>query len=467
MDGELKALIIDDEPQVRRFVSAVLREDGWETSEVASAELAFDISRSQDWSLVLCDVMLGGESGYQVLRRFKEESPETQVVLMTGHGSAVGALDATALGAYDYLTKPFEVGELLILARSVREQLASRRHRAVNHQPTRGYTSDIEMIGRSAPFIEVMKLVGRMSATDLPVLVTGESGTGKEVIASALHRRSPRADGPFVVVNCGAIPSELIEAELFGHVKGAFTGAHSDRRGLWEEADGGTVFLDEITETSLAFQIKLLRALQEGEIRRVGSNRVQHVDVRVIAASNRRVEQEIEQERFRQDLFYRLNAVSIHLPPLRDRREDILSLASSFAERTRKGTPAASFSPEALYLLENYPWPGNIRELENAVVRAVALCNGVVHPEDLPDHIRNYQVSPSEAVPQTDRVTETGPHDRWLTLAEMEACYVKRVLNHTKGNKQAASRLLNVDPKTIERMIQRYDIEIKYDIKVK
>lgn len=469
MNEELKALIVDDEPQVRRFVSAVLGEDGWDARESPSAELAFDMLHSEDWSLVLCDVMLGGENGYQVLRRFKEQSPTTHVILMTGHGTAVGALDATSLGAYDYLTKPFEVDELLTLARSVREQLSTRcRPRRVDHnKPTGVYVSDIDMIGQSPALIEVMKLVGRMSATDLPVLVTGESGTGKEVIASALHRRSRRAHGPFIAVNCGAIPSELIEAELFGHVKGAFTGAHSDRMGLWEEADGGTVLLDEITETSPAFQIKLLRALQEGEIRRVGSNRVQRVDVRVIAASNRRVEQEIEQGRFRQDLFYRLNAVSIHLPPLRERRGDILPLVSSFAERGRRSMPAISFSAEALYLLENYPWPGNIRELENAVVRAMALSSGIVHPEDLPDHIRDYQTTLSEVVSEQDTDAEQRHDDRWLTLSEMEARYVKRVLNHTKGNKQAASRLLNIDPKTIERMIRRYDIEIEYDIKIR
>lgn len=470
MNEELRALVIDDEEQIRGFARAVLEEDGWLTGEAASAEQAFEILKQHDWALVLCDVMLGGEDGYQVLRRFKQESPGTQVVLMTGHGSAAGALDATSFGAYDYFLKPFGIDELLSLSRAIREQFESRKgphHTALDKQ-ARAYTSDIEMVGRSGAFIEVMKLVGRVAGTDLPVLVTGESGTGKEVIASALHRRSRRARGPFVAVNCGAIPAELIESELFGHVKGSFTGAHADRTGLWEEADGGTVFLDEITETTPAFQVKLLRALQEGEIRRVGSNRSQKVDVRVIAASNREVEKEVSAGRFREDVFYRLNAVSIHLPPLRERREDIFPLASSFAERVPTGNPTASFSTEALALLERYPWPGNIRELENAVVRAVALSAGLVRPEDLPEHIRNYQApAPGEAEINAGAMSHAASDEKWLTLAEMEARYVKRALDHTKGNKQAAARLLNVDPKTIERMIQRYEIEIKYEIKIK
>jgi two-component system response regulator AtoC len=387
--------------------------------------------------LVLCDVLLGDANGFQVLRRFKEELPDTQVVLMTGHGTALGALDATAFGAYDYLLKPFGADELLSLLHAVRERHVNRaRGRVIKQRGSPGnYTSDIDLIGRSEVFIQVMKQVGRVASTNLPVLITGESGTGKEVVASALHRRSQRAAKPFVAVNCGAIPAELIESELFGHVKGAFTGAHSDRAGLWEEADGGTIFLDEITESAPAFQVKLLRVLQEGEIRRVGSNQSQRVDVRVIAASNRDVEKETAAGRFRQDLFYRLNAVSIHLPPLRDRKEDIFPLASSFAERVWSLNRAASFSPEALHLLEHYPWPGNIRELENAVVRAVALCGGEVRPDDLPEQIRRYRASSHEGEVQPWTDSAAPQNERWLTLAEVEANYVKRVLDHTKGNK--------------------------------
>ncbi len=458
----MRALVIDDESQVRSFVGVALSEDGWEVSEAESAERAFAMLRAEEWSLVLCDVMLGGADGFQVLRRFKEELPDTPVVLMTGHGSAVGALDATSFGAYDYLLKPFGVEELQSLSRALRERFANHSpRRLVSKKAKPYYTSDIDLVGRSGAFVEVMKQVGRVAGTDLPVLLTGESGTGKEVVASALHRRSPRAAQPFVAVNCGAIPAELIESELFGHVKGSFTGAERDRRGLWEEADGGTIFLDEITETTPAFQVKLLRALQEGEIRRVGSNRTQRVDVRVLAASNRDVEQEVEAGRFRQDLFYRLNAVTIYLPPLRERKEDIFPLASSFTERVWSLNAAVSFSPEALHLLEQYPWPGNIRELENAVVRAVALCGGLVRPEDLPDRVRGYHpgASVADAPPGTDADAATNTAaEEWPALAEIEGRYVARVLAHTGGNKQAAARTLGVDRKTLERMIKRHHI---------
>ncbi len=452
----MNALVIDDEAQVRAFVRTVLEDDGWQVSESESAEQAFDVLRERDWAAVFCDVMLGGADGFSVLRRFKEELPQTKVVLMTGHGTAAGALDATAFGAYDYLLKPFGAEELLSLSQAMSAHLRNRRpHRFVGHKPSSLFESNIHLVGRSAAFIEVMKQVGKVAATNLPVLLTGESGTGKEVVASALHQRSKRADKAFVAVNCGAIPAELIESELFGHVRGSFTGADRDRRGLWEEADGGTVFLDEITETTPAFQVKLLRAVQEGEIRRVGSNVTQQVDVRVIAASNRDVETEVAGGRFRQDLFYRLNAVSIVLPPLRERREDILPLAKSFAEQVYSLNPTVNFSPEALTLLERYIWPGNIRELENAVVRAAAMCEGMIRPQDLPERVRNFR---DETSGEEDKKEAAGEPEDWPSLSEVEARYVRRVLIHTKGNKQAAARLLHVDRKTLDRMIKRHNI---------
>src|SRR5437762_5969958 len=387
--NQFQALVIDDEPQVREFVSTILSNDGWQVAQSSSAEEAFAMIKDEPWSVVFCDVMLGGADGYSVLRRFKEELPETKVVLMTGHGTAVGALDATAFGAYDYLLKPFGPEEVGSLVTALREQLSEKtRVLSPKHHP--GYRTDIELVGRSHAFIEVMKQVGRVAPTNLPVLLTGESGTGKELVASTIHQRSGRGDRTFVAVNCGAIPAELIEAELFGHTKGSFTGADRDRRGLWEEADGGTVFLDEITETNLSFQVKLLRVLQQGEIRRVGSNQTQKVNVRVIAASNRDVESEVKAGRFRNDLFYRLNAVSLQLPPLRDRREDIAPLAQTFADRIFSLSPAVRFSPEAMKLLQRYNWPGNIRELENAVVRAAAMCDGTIRVKDLPERVRSH-----------------------------------------------------------------------------
>jgi transcriptional regulator with PAS, ATPase and Fis domain len=297
-------------------------------------------------------------------------------------------------------------------------------------------------------------MVGRVAGADLPVLITGESGTGKEVVAKAIHRRSRRDGGPFVAVNCGAIPVELIESELFGHTKGSFTGADRDRPGLWENANEGTIFLDEITETSLLFQVKLLRALQENEIRRVGSNRSQKVDVRVVAATNRDIEDEVRAGRFRQDLMFRLNAITIELPPLRRRQQDIPLLAQHFLEIGR-GTSGieGGISPEAITLLQRYDWPGNIRELENAMLHAISLSDGTIYPEHLPKKIRDVQDAFNGSGPVA--ALAANEDERWMTLAEMETNYVLKVLKSTGNNKQAASRILNIDRKTLSRIAGR------------
>jgi two-component system, NtrC family, response regulator AtoC len=461
---DLKALVVDDDELIRSNVAEVLSNEGWDVTEAESAERALDLLRGDAWSLVFCDVKLSGKNdfeGYDVLRSFNEEQPEAQIVLMTGHGSAVGALDAVSSGAYDYLMKPFEISDVKRISQAVRNGIEKRAgHSTSGDLPTTSvYTSDIDLVGISAAFVEVMKLVGRVAATNLPVLITGESGTGKEIVARAIHRRSARTEKPFVAVNCGALPAELIESELFGHVRGSFTGATVDRRGLWQEADNGTVFLDEITETTPAFQVKLLRALQEGEIRRVGSNQTQRVDVRVIAATNRDAEDEVRQGRFRQDLLYRLNAVTIHLPALRERREDIRPLAKYFVERTL-GSDARpiGFSKEALWMLDNYDWPGNIRELENAIVRATALCDQVVRPEDLPERVRrSFKAAVGKETNgyRADSVDD----ETLLPLSEVERKHILRVLSRTGGNKQAAARILGIDRTTLQRKLERYDVE--------
>jgi DNA-binding NtrC family response regulator len=456
----MKALVIDDEPPIRELVADVLLDDGWSVDEAESGEHAFEMLGRENWQLVFCDVQLGGADGFDVLRRFTEEHPESHVILMTGFGSAAGALEAVSLGAYDYLLKPFNVEEIQHISRSVRDKLKRRspRVKETEEHPV-DQAAGLEMVGRSPAFVEVMKLVGRVAGTNLPVLITGESGTGKELVARAIHLRSLRASGPFIAVNCGALPAELIESELFGHIRGSFTGATVDRRGLWEEADCGTVFLDEITETTLLFQVKLLRALQSGEIRRVGSNKTINVDVRVIAATNRDAEREVRESHFRQDLLYRLNAVTIHLPPLRERREDILPLAQHFARRVvRPGEPPVTFSPEVLRLFDGYPWPGNIRELENAVMRAAALCDHIVMPENLPERIR-YFAELHEMAPQ--RITASpGCKEHWPTITDLVNNYVLKVLAHTGGNKQAASRILGVDRTTIQRIIKRHKLDV-------
>ena len=467
----MKALVIDDNELVRSNVAEVLRGDGWEVREAESAERAFEMLGDGVWELVFCDVKLSDKSeseGYAVLRRFVEVQPDAQIVLMTGHGSAAGALDAVSLGAYDYLMKPFENEDVLRISRAVRRGVEKRERPGTTGElpPTPVYTSDIDLVGVSSAFVEVMKLVGRVAATSLPILIAGESGTGKEVVARAIHYRSTRADRAFVAVNCGAIPSELIESELFGHAKGAFTGADRDRRGLLQEADGGTVLLDEITETTPAFQVKLLRALQEGDSRRVGSNQTIRVDVRVIAATNRDVEQEVREGRFRQDLFYRLNAVTLRLPPLRERREDIMPLARHFAARAaRTGCEPVSFSRDTVLALVAYEWPGNIRELENAVVRAVALCDRVIRPEDLPERVREALAvaaaarDAKESAPPHADATTAKDDEPLMSLSELEAGHIARVLTRTGGNKQAAARLLGIDRTTLQRMLKRHGLD--------
>ncbi|HEX8339214.1 MAG TPA: sigma-54 dependent transcriptional regulator [Pyrinomonadaceae bacterium] len=473
----MKALVIDDNELVRDNVAEVLRGEGWEVREADSAARAFEmLGEGHSWQLVFCDVKLSDAheaEGYAVLRRFVEEQPDAQIVLMTGHGSAAGALDAVSLGAYDYLMKPFEVADVLRIAQDVRRAHEKREQPGTTGElpPAPVYTSDIDLVGVSSGFVEVMKMVGRVAATHLPVLITGESGTGKEVVARAIHCRSARAEGPFVAVNCGAVPSELIESELFGHVRGAFTGAERDRRGLLQEADGGTILLDEITETTPAFQVKLLRALQEAEIRRVGSNHTIRVDARVIAATNRDVEREVREGRFRQDLFYRLNAVTLHLPPLRERREDIMPMARHFAGRSYPASDPVSFSRDAVRALVSYDWPGNIRELENAIIRAVALCDRLIRPEDLPERVREADAAHEQAAaalrspearpsegPARDSAAAAGD-EPLVSLSELEGRHIARVLAHTGGNKQAAARLLGIDRTTLQRMIKRHGFD--------
>ena len=452
---DAQALIVDDDQQVCGLVAEILRSDGWKVSEVHSYRDCINVLPQSNWDLVICDVMLGEADGYSILKHFREQEYSGRFVLMTGQGSAAGALDATAIGAFDYIVKPFKVDQIKAIGDSVRDQLHSRsttRGRSVPE--AEGYVSDIPLIGKSPRFVECLKMVGRVATTDLPVLISGESGTGKEVVAKAIHLRSKRAERPFVAVNCGAIPVELIESELFGHAKGSFTGADRERSGLWEDANGGSIFLDEITETGLLFQVKLLRALQEGEIRRVGSNRSQKVDVRVIAATNRRIEDEVSEGRFRQDLMYRLNAITIELPPLRERRQDIALLARHFLNGSGlKAAAAREISSDAITLLENYDWPGNVRELENAVLHAVSLSDDTIYPEHLPLRIRESQPRPNNGSLLLNGDSEAT--QRWVTLAEMEADYVAKVLKHTGNNKQAASRILNIDRKTLTRIASR------------
>jgi DNA-binding NtrC family response regulator len=454
-EGFLKALVIDNEHDNREFVANVLSGDGWNVTQAASAEGAFERLQQAPWSAVFCDLLLGSTNGFRALQTFKDKSPQASVVLTSRQGSSTGAIDATAFGAYDYLLRSFGAEELRALSQVLLEQLPEHTQITSPTRRTAACHSNIDLVGRSQAFVEVVKHVVRVSSTNLPVLLTGESGTGKKLIASEIHRRSARADRPFINVNCASIETDLIEAELFGYVRGAFFGADRDRRGFWEEADGGTVFLDEITETDPAFQMKLLRAMEMGEIRRVGSNHTTLVNVRVIAASNRDVEQEVAAGRFRSDLFNRLNTIT--LAPLRERPEDVPPLAQSFADRVYSLGQPVKINADAFAMLERYNWPGNIRELENAVVRAVAVSDGTVRAKDLPERVRRYSGKSSD--PGKPNGVDHSEHNELVPLSEIEGRYVRKVLEHTRGNKQAAARVLGVDRKTLDRMIKRHHIE--------
>ena len=427
--GNLRALVIDDEQHVREFVCDVLRAEGWNVSQSRAAEDALERLHEARWAVVFCDVTLAGANRYSILRTFKEEIPDARVVLMMGHGNA-GALDVSAFGAYDYLLKPFGGEELRSLSQALREQLSNRLQSSSPARRTAACHSDIELVGRSQAFIEVMKHVGRVSNTNRPVLLVGESGTGRAVVACAIHQRSAREDRRFVAVKCSAIPADQMAEDP------------------WERADGGTVFLDEIADLNPALQTKLLAALHKGELR-------------VIAATSRNLGQEVAAGRFREDLFSILNAASIVLPPLRERREDIPPLAQCFADRVYSLSPPVKFSGDALALLERYNWPGNIRELENAVVRAVAMCDGTVRIKDLPLRVRQYSTRGLE-VERTNGGAHQPASEEWVPLSEIEAQYVARVLEHTRGNKQAAARVLAVDRKTLDRMIKRHHIETQF-----
>lgn len=457
MDLKLHALIIDDEPRFRNLIRPVLEDAGWTVQCAESTNDALAMLDLEDWSAVFCEAKLARGDGFVVLRRFKEELPDTRVVLLRQHEASPGVLDATSFGAYDYLLAPVSAEELQSLSVTLREQLLHKPSRASTGRFRTLDRAGIDLVGRSHAFIEVMKQVNRVATTDLPVLLNGETGTGKELVASTLHRRSGRAGQSFVAVNCGAIAPHLIEAELFGKVSGALNGAHCERRGVWEEAEGGTVFLDEITETSLSFQERLLRVLQEGEVRRVGSDQPQKVNVRVVSSSNVDIETAVKAGRFRDDLFYRLNAASITLPPLRDRREDIPPLAQAFADRAYALNPRVSFAADALELLQNYRWPGNIRELESVVVRAAAISDGLIRIEHLPLSVRLLR----REYRTESRPSGSAANEDWFSLSVVEGQHVARVLDHTGGNKQAAARILGVDRKTLDRMIKRHHISVR------
>ncbi len=438
--------VIDDDASSRELLARVLRARGWEVDPLADGREALERLAGGDApDLVVSDIRMAEVGGLEVTEAFRRDAPDTPVILVTAFGNVDGAVEAIRRGAFDYVSKPYDVDAVqLTAARALDQRRLAAENRALRRQLRDKYRLE-NAVGRSESMLQVFKTAARVAASDATVLILGESGTGKELVARAIHAASPRTAGAFVPVDCGAIAEGVLESELFGHVKGAFTGAQSARRGLFEEAGQGTLFLDEIGDVGAGLQARLLRALQEGTIRRVGANEAIPVDVRVVAATNKDLDAAVKAGRFREDLFYRLNVVTLRIPPLRERREDVPLLAEHFAAKHGRGEGAA-ISPDARELLQAYDWPGNVRELENVIARALALNpSGVVVPADLPERIRGGAAEPARGLPL--------PPGFRPSLDDLSRRYAALVLGECGGNKTRAAEVLGIDRKTLYRIL--------------
>jgi two-component system response regulator AtoC len=461
-----RILVVDDEPTMSELLVQDLEELGYEASKAGSADDALAQVSERHFDVVVTDLRMPGRSGTDLCRELIQSSPEVPVIVMTAFGSMEAAVEAMRAGAYDFITKPFERSTLQLI---VDRALTHRRMRAeLRRLRDDAGPGEFEgMHGLSPAMQRIYELIERLAPTDAPILLRGESGTGKELVARALHHRSLRADGPFVAINCSALPEHLLESELFGHEKGAFTGAGGKRLGLLRQAHRGTLFLDEIGDMALDLQPKLLRVLQEGRVRPIGGDREHVVDIRVISASHHDLEAAVREQRFRADLFFRLAVMRIELPPLRDRGEDVLILAEHFielfAERRGLARPP-ELSAKAEAALRDYSWPGNVRELRNWMEHAVALCNGmIIHAEDLPRplELEPAPASASDQEPEGSTVSEPQPEPEpepeLEPLAEIEHRHIVRVLEAVGGNKTRAAKILGIDRKTLLARLQRYD----------
>jgi two-component system response regulator HydG len=470
----VRVLVVDDEPSLLRALEAVLRKKGYQVTALDSPIVATQKLAQEDFDVALVDIKMPQLSGLELLNAIKHRRPEVEVIMMTGHATVEAALAAVRAGAYDFLTKPFEDVELV--ARAVakaaeRKMLFDRNRRLESALKEREGGQAEGIVGNSGVIREVTRMIDAVAYSATTVLVTGESGTGKELVARALHAKSPRKSHPFVALNCGALTETLLESELFGHVKGAFTGAQRDQKGLFDAADGGTIFLDEIGDIPLSTQVRLLRVLQEGEIKRVGSADSVKVDVRVVAATHRDLPKLVKTGKFREDLFYRLNVINIPLPALRERAEDIPLLAHHFLRRyaERLGKKVRTLSPEAIELLCSHRWPGNVRELENAVERAVVLCRGdSVSPGDLPPAVSG------RTAPLVREVHPAGGEEAvWLTvsyaaakeqaLRRFEKSYVEALMRACDNNISAAARKAGMDRSNFKRVLRKYRTDVEPD----
>ncbi|HWS54217.1 MAG TPA: sigma-54 dependent transcriptional regulator [Pyrinomonadaceae bacterium] len=445
-------LVAEDEDLMRAIISRLLVEAGYRVAATASAEEALEAFAAEDVAATLTDIRMAGMDGLALLDRLKDIDPEALVIVMTAYSSVDSAVAALRKGAYDYITKPFVNEDLLqSVKNALRQRELFRENRHLRRELGRRYSFS-EIIGTSEALQRVFRLVEKVAATNTNVLIEGESGTGKELIARAIHHNSARADRPFVAINCGALPETLLESELFGHTKGAFTGATAARPGLFRSAEGGTVFLDEIGEITPAMQVRILRAVQEHEVTPVGSSAPVPFDARLICATNRDLEKEVAGGRFREDLYYRLNVIELHLPPLRERREDIPLLARHFITRTAREQQQneKAVEPAALTALLNYHWPGNVRELQNAIERAFTLSGDRVDLDSLPPRVRE---AASKISPESIR----DPDGLRPTLAEIERRYILETLAAVNEDKTRAANILGIDLSTLYRKLKRYD----------
>ncbi|MHB8875406.1 MAG: sigma-54-dependent transcriptional regulator [Myxococcaceae bacterium] len=457
MSERAKVLVVDDKENMLKLFAKILSE-GYELTTAGDGARALSLVAAQKFDVVVTDIRMPGADGFEVLRAVKQRWPETQVVMMTAYASVQKAVDAMREGAYDYLQKPFDPDEVsLVVARAVEEK--KLREQAAGAKDAGGAAEGFgALLGRSAAMREVYSLLERAAPLDITVLLLGETGTGKELAARAIHDRGPRRDRKFVAVNCGALPPELVESELFGHAKGAFTGAAGTKPGLFEEAEGGTLFLDEVGELPLPAQVKLNRALQEKEIRRVGENTPVKIDVRVIAATHRDLKAEVAAGRFREDLFFRLHVFPVRLPALRERREDIGLLASHFAAKHGKTVqrPIEGLEPEALRALAGHGWAGNVRELENAVERAAAMSSGpLLRLGDFPAEVRGPQQAP---LPADELVKMPYREAVDLSRERVSRAYLAALLAEFGGNVTRAAERAGMERESLHRLLKRYGV---------
>ncbi len=447
---------------MRQLLEIALRKEGYRLTLAESGKKATEFFDKSSYDLVISDIKMPDMSGVEVLRHIKETDPSVPVIMVTAYASAETAVEALRLGAYDYLTKPFKLEELKANIRNALEKVRLKRENETLKRELKKTQGLDSMLGGSRVMLELFEHIKSVATTNSTVLITGESGTGKELAAKAIHVRSPRAGEPFVSINCGAVPETLLESELFGHLKGSFTGASTNHKGLFEVAHRGTILLDEIAEMSPTMQVKFLRVLQEKKIRRIGSTEELEVDVRILAATNKDLERGVKERSFREDLFYRLNVIPIHMPPLRERREDIPLLASHFLLKACGSTKknVTKIAEEAMERLQAYDWPGNVRELENVIERAVALePSGVILPERLTEKVRDFGTAPADApaTPSNDVFPDEGV-DFGEKVASLERKLLTGAMEKAGGVQTKAARLLNMNLRSFRYLLQKYGL---------